>query len=125
MDANSGQQSRRSSKGRRNRWLSLYRWEELYNILHLCRNTGVSGRYGHAWSIEWLSFKKTCSKINQKKNAMRSIMRYALCFALLRPTICIFMNICEQTEYLLSKVTPCTCYYRVMHCCPLAGWRFD
>jgi hypothetical protein len=69
-----------------------------------------SGKYGHAWSIGWLSFRKTCSQINQK-NAMCSIMRYALCFALLRPTICIFMNICEQTEYLLSKVTPCICYY--------------
>lgn len=41
------------------------------------------GRCGHAWSIRWLSFRKTGSKTNRKKNAMRSIMRYALCLALL------------------------------------------
>jgi hypothetical protein len=65
----------------------------------------LGGRYGHARSIRWLSFRKTRSKTSQKKNAMRSIMRYALYFVLLGPNICIFMNICEQTEYLLSKVT--------------------
>jgi hypothetical protein len=72
---------------------------------YICVETlAFGGRYGHGWSIRWLSFTETCSKINQK-NAMRSIMRYALCFALLGPNICIFMNICEQTEYVLSKVT--------------------
>jgi hypothetical protein len=62
------------------------------------------GIYGHTRSIRWLLFRKTCSKIKQKKNAMRSIMRYALCLALLGLNLCIFMNVCEQTEYLLSKV---------------------
>jgi hypothetical protein len=55
------------------------------------------GRYGHARSIRWLSFRKKCAQINKKKNAMRSIMRYALCFTLLGPSICISINICEQT----------------------------
>jgi hypothetical protein len=63
-----------------------------------------SGRYGHGWGIRWLSYREICSKINLK-NAMRSIMRYALYFALIRLNICIFMNICEQMEYRLSKVT--------------------
>jgi hypothetical protein len=61
------------------------------------------GRYGHARSIRWLSFRKTGSKTSQKKNPMRSIMRYALYFVLPGSNICIFMNICEQMEYLLSK----------------------
>jgi hypothetical protein len=80
------------------------------------------GRYGPARSIRWLSFRKTCSKINLKENAMRSIMRYALCFALLRPNICISMNLCEQTEYLLSKVTLRLPFPEL---CLTTQWRLD
>lgn len=89
-------QNRRSSRARRGRLVALYQMEEVYDILHICRNTGVRWDISEHNSFVVLELLQKALLREYEEMQCIEVISYAPSCMLFRKMSCYPMSLKDQ-----------------------------